>query len=831
MRFTLLYVEKLTSTVSERITSFVSSRDVGHSGMELHCVQCDQSALYPGPWLQGKLWDEETIELELTKLSVRDSTWKRLLLDREHLDCVIAVTSEVPGSGKSKYIRDEMDKLKASSGSEVASIVIHEKTSYSSLVADARRKFSNRRQGPMAVHFSFCSLPTSNSENASKWFESLNSFFFSLLVLRYVFDEDEGVPFHLGKRRWNIFVELPATTTKKSSQLLLEERLPIISFCGSIRGPPSAFAIDKPTRRVCTYLRAYKDGTINRKFNSTPVVRTILFVLDWSGSMHSTPLNAAVDNALRLFDSHVQVGDTFGLTMFDHAPYVAWPSHKIERAEELDQIRRTIDSMRTGGGGGTRMYDAILRTIPAQVEEDTWLVCLTDGASDGSSEHQLQTYLRNSPPMLRIIVVGINMNQSLEAKMIALCGKYSGCDSGLLIPSGGSLDELNQAFAIVARRIPVSQTFELFDGIVSDEHCRQLLKEFTGSFLKEEEKLLLSAWVQFLYRRVSVFDKNSEFNENVSHDRLGSTLMKTMLEEVKRLLSTEQDLEWAAQNHSQLVYDFTNPNSPQFRLVCTAPQLLENSVRREYELLELPGFSIPSSEELNQRGTLDRFLSQAMNIPLTTMSSGDLRLKCIEDSGFVLTLDFTMKLLNIHERVSCNLPCVIEGETGVSKTALTNMYAILRNASVQSEATESANSTLAEVEQELAKDGIPLGNGKTTLSRLEDVLASAAKRSIGDETEEAGRLFTLLRAKQENRSVVFRSPPDEFCMTKNSKTESVRAFLQWFSQANLESLFYDLNVDASLSESDIVDAFEKARQVAKRLLGTGALVVVFLDGM
>lgn len=56
-----------------------------------------------------------------------------------------------------------------------------------------------------------------------------------------------------------------------------------------------------------------------------------------------------------------------------------------------------------------------------------------------------------------------------------------------------------------------------------------------------------------------------------------------------------------------------------------------------------------------------------------------MRLKCIDEQGFVLNLDFTMKLLNIHERIAYCLPCIMEGEIRVSKTALTKMYNILRN--------------------------------------------------------------------------------------------------------------------------------------------------------
>jgi hypothetical protein len=37
----------------------------------------------------------------------------------------------------------------------------------------------------------------------------------------------------------------------------------------------------------------------------------------------------------------------------------------------------------------------------------------------------------------------------------------------------------------------------------------------------------------------------------------------------------------------------------------------------------------------------------------TKDDDGEQRISCIDDHSFVLTLDFTMKLLSIHERVAC----------------------------------------------------------------------------------------------------------------------------------------------------------------------------------
>ena len=74
---------------------------------------------------------------------------------------------------------------------------------------------------------------------------------------------------------------------------------------------------------------------------------------------------------------------------------------------------------------------------------------------------------------------------------------------------------------------------------------------------------------------------------------------------------------------------------------------------------------------------LDCYLSRALNVQLE-----DKRLKAIDESDYVLTLDYTIKMLNIHERYECGVPVFIEGETGVGKTALIEMLSKLWNQSL-----------------------------------------------------------------------------------------------------------------------------------------------------
>ena len=89
-------------------------------------------------------------------------------------------------------------------------------------------------------------------------------------------------------------------------------------------------------------------------------------------------------------------------------------------------------------------------------------------------------------------------------------------------------------------------------------------------------------------------------------------------------------------------------------------------------------FHYCNGRDLSSRKLLDSYLSRALNIKLDNQQ----QLSVINDSEYVLTLDYTIKMLNIHERYMCGMPVIIEGETGVGKTALIEMLSKLWNESL-----------------------------------------------------------------------------------------------------------------------------------------------------
>lgn len=87
---------------------------------------------------------------------------------------------------------------------------------------------------------------------------------------------------------------------------------------------------------------------------------------------------------------------------------------------------------------------------------------------------------------------------------------------------------------------------------------------------------------------------------------------------------------------------------------------------------------------------MDDYLSRALSIQLDSVivkkpdgtESKIKHLSAIDDSAYVLTPDYAIKMLDIHERFMCGVPVIIEGETGVGKTALVEMLSKLWNQSI-----------------------------------------------------------------------------------------------------------------------------------------------------
>jgi hypothetical protein len=224
------------------------------------------------------------------------------------------------------------------------------------------------------------------------------------------------------------------------------------------------------------------------------------------------------------------------------------------------------------------------------------------------------------------------------------------------------------------------------DPRVPDTECKRLLQKYMSDHVKST-KITQKLFIQYMKRRCTFLDNFPGFNYNTGYGeyiivdgkrqrtdthRLGSTLMQTMLKEVTDFCDPSIKESWSQKAHQQLIYDFADGGGS-LGLICLLPDNPE--LQAEKERFKKIGVEIPSLDDLYSRAVLDKYLSRALGVPL----SKDGRLSPIDEKQYVLTLDYTLKMLNIHERYECGVPVIIEGETGVGKTALIEMLSELWN--------------------------------------------------------------------------------------------------------------------------------------------------------
>lgn len=306
-RFVIAYVEQLAASEQELIATFIAKHSKSADTIHLHCIQSKDTVLYASPGVSINAWNDSSVN------EYSPSSWlQECVASKGHVSDITIVFSDTPGSGKTRFIRSELERTNAA-GAQIASIYIHEDFTLTKAVEQLRDKF-DEAGSDKSIHFglswSFDSKPS------DEFLMSVNHLFNSFLLFGNLYDPTSGNKFYGSFHKWTVFVEMNICAgDEDEAQVWLRDHVPILSYCGlHVLQPPSEFSIDKKARRVATYLRAYDDGSIDRKFNSTPANKSMFFVLDKSGSMNSiidgrTSFQVASESMLSVFNSHIRVMD------------------------------------------------------------------------------------------------------------------------------------------------------------------------------------------------------------------------------------------------------------------------------------------------------------------------------------------------------------------------------------------------------------------------------------------------------------------------------------------------------------------------------------------
>eukprot|EP00966_Prymnesium_polylepis_P285687 6599181-Prymnesium_polylepis.1 len=320
-----------------------------------------------------------------------------------------------------------------------------------------------------------------------------------------------------------------------------------------------------------------------------------------------------------------------------------------------------------------------------------WIVALTDGHSGHSqpnAHEQVAERLRlPNAEAIVVLTIAVDLQRSDSERIHRVCvaGRSEQCG---IIAADGGVEALAAAWEEAGQRLTVSQKVEQVD--VPDAECRDLLTKHMRLTDRQWSMLKQAYWVRYVHRRCHILRSSSKFDLNEDLVAFGSTTLRVMLEEADHALSEDYRHDWAAINHEQFVY-WDEDGDTKWSLIATKPRALDGDRR---ELLRGLGMHVPTEEDLRDRHVLDSYLARGLGIELQDtrpQAPFDLEigtLQAIDDQNFVLTLDFTMKMLCMNERIECGVPCIMEGETGVSKTALTRMLFILKNPPMAASASD-----------------------------------------------------------------------------------------------------------------------------------------------
>jgi hypothetical protein len=307
--FVIMGTDFLDAKSLEKLFLFVTDKWIVSAGIKLHVLFNNDAVTFSAPWILQQTWGKEDSEHFST--SSKAQVWKNLIIDNTTIASAVVVLSSSPGCGKTRYIRQEMEKNAQGQNVQIGSLQIHEGSTFSSIVTDLVKKFHER--APFHVlYVSFQFLPTDCNRH-HQWLLDINHFFFSFLILQDLYDPSKSRSFSPSRGKWSLFVELPYLGNISPSEWI-QTHIACLQLCATVVKPPNEYVFDEPARQVCKYLRAYSTGTIDRKFGGSTRKR-LLFVMDQSGSMNTmlsggiSAFQASINNALEVFDRCIGEGD------------------------------------------------------------------------------------------------------------------------------------------------------------------------------------------------------------------------------------------------------------------------------------------------------------------------------------------------------------------------------------------------------------------------------------------------------------------------------------------------------------------------------------------
>jgi hypothetical protein len=728
-KFALLQVDLLTQAQQSTLLKLLLKARESHNALaNLHCIETGPCALKSASWITPRIVEEVCGDVELGSGL---QTWA--FRDNSIKMGGVTCFQGPPGSGKTYQMRKQL--ASAYLEDVKCTVSITEECALTDIVFKlyAAVLQAVEEGGNLVFCFQINIGKFKHSERGG-WdalMQRINKFFFDLLILHSVYDPSSGEVFNLPPgNKLSVLVEIPdrAGHLEEESGMDncsgLDIELPVLAAVGkAFIASKSPFDISDEALHVAKYLKAFENGSIDNLFDAHATSADVCFLMDLTSSMSSHIANAKetvieIARSIRTSFSSITIRFAFvgyrdvqDLIRFEELPFTS----------DETALKQFISRLIAAGGGDTPedVAGGLQKCLELPWKaQNRCAILIADAPCHGRKFH---TYDDNHPGGDPYGLDPLFQMQQLREKQIHFSLYYANNSTdtmGQLFSRNYAGTYENKVYEMKSKPLSDARSFQLncIDTIkltiseqvekagenITSAEAHRLIQKFMkpGKKHRHWSRLKQTYWIKYIFRRCGILASSEKFNKNKDLENFGSSTMTIMLDEVQHAMAEQTD--WNSRNHEQFVYskefvDIVGEVVVDYKwsVLATNPDSDDTSWNARLKVLQSLQMQVPTKEDLARadRRVLDAYLANGLGIELNDKkmersSSGGLfdfeigTLPLIDENKFVLTLDFLMKMLCMNERIECRVPCIMEGETGVSKTALTRMLFALKNTRV-----------------------------------------------------------------------------------------------------------------------------------------------------
>lgn len=738
----------------------------------------------------------------------------------------------------------------------------------------------SRNRIALAIRFSLGCISTKKKLKWLQIFRLFNKLLFGLVEMRCIVDADEsGSVLALSPSLFiSLFIEFPPSDIFTTGSIdekhrsftsyffpLLDEDTVAKFDCESI-----PFIIENDATEIAKYLKAYEDGTIDNKcIEERKEKLAVLFLLDASGSMRRNQrLEYCMKSIIQTCQKFTSE-DYAGLVTFSTEVFTIWELNQCTK-RNIETLEDRLDRVQLREGSiiyaGLKECVEILNNVSWNSFKK-FIVVLSDGGVDGTKYKECIQALHQSEKTISILFIAIDVALNFEIQLKRAISPFARAFKWIV-----ALDNeraISNAFGDVAQSLSVNEQIQKNAEDITEKDVHTLITKYMRPTVGLEwSRVQKALWIRYMVRRCKILASSTKFDKNTELAHYGSLTMKMMLLEAQHAVE-KNHIVWENSNHEHMVYretviekkDSKKTSKVDYQWSIIASHQENDCLWDEKEkVLRELGMYVPRQEDLSDPRVLETYLGYAIGARLEdprdscTSGNGEQRkfdfplgrLPGIEEEGFILTLDFLMKMLLINERIKCRVPCIIMGETGVSKTKVTEtLFSLKNNYSGDSQKKQGRLSYFLEF---LSK------NTTTSTSRLEHLCTWLRNIPHHLQTLDEVSFFALCSKDSAVRKAVSLALLEVFendpsldpladmpisCLTdlthEARNVESIRSVINWLlsqdfairRQDEKNWIFIPFNIHAGVAASEIKSVVKAAGERVNRLRQLGDALPTF----